>query len=79
MNAIREPSEPMGGDLEYSESEYWHLLTVPLPALVPLPSHLTHFFPFAHAFFCPSFPNHYFWVLAELTVLWPDLAPLPIL
>ncbi len=30
MNAIREPSEPMGGDLEYSESEYWHLLTVPL-------------------------------------------------
>ena len=36
MNAIRKPSEPMGGDLEYSESEYWHLVTVPLPDLVPL-------------------------------------------
>ena len=28
MNAIREPSEPMGGDLEYSEKEYWHLLNL---------------------------------------------------
>ncbi len=39
MNAIREPSEPMGEDLEYSESEYWHLLTVPLLDLVPLNEH----------------------------------------
>ena len=27
MNAIPEPSEPMGEDLEYSETEYWNLLT----------------------------------------------------
>ncbi len=27
----------MGEDLECSETEYWHLLTVPLPDLVPIP------------------------------------------
>ncbi len=37
MNAIREPLEPMGGDLQCSESEYWHLLRVPLSDLVLYP------------------------------------------
>ncbi len=34
MNAIQQPTEPMGEDLECSETEYWHLLTMPLPDLV---------------------------------------------
>ncbi len=78
MNAIREPPEPMGEDLECSETEYWHLLTVPLPDLVPLPL-LSPCPPLADAFFCPSFSNHYFSLLAELTVPWPDMGHPPAL
>ncbi len=29
MNAIREPPEPMGEDVECSETEYWHPLNLP--------------------------------------------------